>query len=64
MTPELKSACELVFQEHKISGKPINWNKDSFRGQLSFGMAEMAKQTAKMYSYSVIGNMMKRILEQ
>jgi hypothetical protein len=45
MTPELKSACELVFQEHKISGKPINWNKDSFRGQLSFGMAEMAKQT-------------------
>jgi hypothetical protein len=45
MTPELKSACELVFQEHKISGKPINWNKDSFRGQLSFGLAEMAKQT-------------------
>jgi hypothetical protein len=48
MTPELKSACELVFQEHKISGKPINWNKDSFRGQLSFGMAAMAKQTLEM----------------
>ena len=45
MTPELKSACELVFREHKVTGKPINWNKDSFRGQLSFGMAEMARQT-------------------
>jgi len=45
MTPELKVACELVFQEHKASGKPINWNKDSFRGRISFGLAAMAKQT-------------------
>ena len=45
MTPELKAACELVFQEHKSSGKPINWNKDSFRGRISFGLAAMAKQT-------------------
>jgi|SRR5688572_17350279 len=45
MTPELKAACELVFQEHKASGKPFNWNKDSFRGRLSFGLAAMAKQT-------------------
>jgi hypothetical protein len=45
MTPELKTACELVFQEHKISGKPISWNKDSFRGRLSFGLSAMAKQT-------------------
>ena len=45
MTPELKVACELVFQEHKMSGKPINWNKDSFRGRLSFGLAAMAKET-------------------
>ena len=45
MTPELKAACELVFQEHKASGKPINWNKDSFRERISFGLAAMAKQT-------------------
>jgi len=45
MTPELKAACELVFQEHKASGKPFNWNKDSFRERLSFGLAAMAKQT-------------------
>ena len=45
MTPELKLACELVFQEHKASGKPINWNKDSFRGRISFGLAAMAKET-------------------
>ena len=45
MTPELKVACELVFQEHKTSRKPINWNKDSFRGRISFGLAAMAKET-------------------
>lgn len=42
MTPELKAACELVFQEHKASA--INWNKDAFRGRLSFGLSAMAKQ--------------------
>ena len=45
MTPELKVACELVFQEHKTSRKPISWNKDSFRGRISFGLAAMAKET-------------------
>lgn len=45
MTPELKTACELVFQEHKTNGDPINWNKDTFRGQLSFGLSAMAKET-------------------
>ena len=45
MTPELKVACELVFQEHKTSSKPINWNKDCFRGRISFGLAAMAKET-------------------
>jgi len=45
MTPELKAACELVFQEHKTARKPINWNKDSFRGRISFGLAAMAKET-------------------
>lgn len=45
MTPELKNACELVFQEHKTTGDPINWNKDSFRGRISFGLSAMAKET-------------------
>ena len=45
MTPELKTACELVFQEHKTATTPINWTKDAFRGRLSFGMAALAKET-------------------
>ena len=45
MTPELKNACELVFQEHKTATEPISWTKDSFRGRLSFGMAALAKET-------------------
>jgi hypothetical protein len=45
MTPELKTACELVFQEHKMAAAPINWTRDSFRGRLSFGMAALAKET-------------------
>ena len=45
MTPELKNACELVFQEHKSAAEPINWTKDAFRGRLSFGMAALAKET-------------------
>jgi hypothetical protein len=44
MTPELKRACELVFQEHKASAIPINWTKDVFRGRLSFGLSAMAKE--------------------
>jgi hypothetical protein len=45
MTPELKKACEVVFQEHKASAEPISWNKDSFRGRLPFGLSALAKQT-------------------
>lgn len=44
MTPELKIACEVIFQEHKNS-LPIAWNKDVFRGRLSMGLCEKAKQT-------------------
>jgi hypothetical protein len=44
MTPELKTACELVFQEHKTSSQ-IKWNRDSFRGRISIGLSEMAKET-------------------
>jgi hypothetical protein len=44
MTPELKIACEVVFQEHKTS-HPISWNKDIFRGRVSIGLSEKAKET-------------------
>jgi hypothetical protein len=45
MTPELKKACELIFQEHKSLGQPVNWHKDSFRGRISIGLSEIAKET-------------------
>jgi hypothetical protein len=45
MTPELKTACELVFQEHKLSSHPIKWSRDAFRGRISIGLSEMAKET-------------------
>ena len=45
MTPELKRACELVFQEHKTSAQPIKWSPDTFRGRVSLGLAELAKET-------------------
>jgi len=45
MTPELRTACELVFQEHKLSAQPIKWTRDIFRGRISIGLSEMAKET-------------------
>ena|SRR5438067_6810170 len=45
MTPELRSACELVFQHHKLSGHRIKWDKNVFRGQISIGLSAMAKET-------------------
>ncbi len=45
MTPELKKACEVVFQEHKLSGQPIKWNRDIFHGRISLGLTEKAKMT-------------------
>jgi|SRR5215472_936423 len=42
MTPELKTACEVIFQEHKIH--PIKWKRDSFRGKISIGLSEMARE--------------------
>ena len=50
MTPELKKACELVFQEHKTSVEPISWSKDSFSGRLPFGLSALAKQTLEKKS--------------
>jgi hypothetical protein len=45
MTPELRTSCEVVFQEHKTSAYPITWNKEPFRGRMSVGLCEMAKET-------------------
>ncbi|HEY7160021.1 MAG TPA: hypothetical protein VH815_02125 [Acidobacteriota bacterium] len=45
MTPELKTACELVFQEHKLSAQPIKWSRDVFRGRITIGLSELAKET-------------------
>src|SRR5436190_21076443 len=45
MTPELKTACEVIFQEHKISTQPMKWSKDTFRGRISIGLYEVARET-------------------
>jgi hypothetical protein len=45
MTPELKAACELVFQEHKLTGNTIKWDKNSFHGKIPIALTEMARQT-------------------
>ncbi|MBL7740341.1 MAG: hypothetical protein JNK14_14085 [Chitinophagaceae bacterium] len=44
MTPELKKACEVIFQEHKTISQ-LKWERHSFHGRLSIGLCEMAKQT-------------------
>jgi hypothetical protein len=48
MTPELKVACETVFQEHRASIHGIDWKKDIFRGRISTGLSEKAKETLLM----------------
>ena len=45
MTPELKKACEAVFQEHRANINGIDWKKDVFRGRISTGLSEKAKET-------------------
>lgn len=62
MTPELKIACEVVFQEHKASGYPINWNKDAFRGRISFGLSAMAKETLVRKNIIYLPNPAKKII--
>jgi len=48
MTPELKVACETVFQEHRTRIHGIDWKKDIFRGRISTGLSEKAKETLLM----------------
>lgn len=62
MTPELKVACELVFQEHKTSTYPVTWNRDAFRGRISTGLTEMAKDTLLRKNIIYYRNPGKRIL--
>lgn len=62
MTPELKIACEVVFQEHKISSQPIKWNRDAFRGRISIGLSEMAKETLVRKNIIILPNKSKKII--
>ena len=62
MTPELKTACELVFQEHKSSAYPVSWNRDAFRGRISTGLCEMAKDTLLRKNIIYYPNPAKKIL--
>ncbi|MGZ8540065.1 MAG: hypothetical protein ACXWV6_05415 [Chitinophagaceae bacterium] len=62
MTPELKIACEVVFQEHKASVYPVTWNRDIFRGRISTGLSEMAKDTLIRKNIIKYPNPAKKIL--
>lgn len=62
MTPELKIACEVVFQEHKSSSYPVTWNRDIFRGRISTGLSEMAKDTLVRKNIIKYPNPAKKIL--
>lgn len=64
MTPDLKIACELVFQEHKLSGQPIKWGRDAFRGRISFGMSEMAKETLVKKNIILLPDKSKKVFTQ
>jgi hypothetical protein len=61
MTPELKTACELVFQEHKVSTQ-IKWNKDAFRGRISIGLSELAKETLVRKNVIFLPDKSKKII--
>jgi hypothetical protein len=62
MTPELKTACQVVFQEHKSSPYPVTWNRDAFRGRISTGLSEMAKETLIKKNIIQFPNPSKKIL--
>jgi hypothetical protein len=62
MTPELKVALEVVFQEHKTINHSVTWNRDLFRGRLSTGLTEMAKDTLLRKKIILYPNPGKKIL--
>lgn len=61
MTPELRTACEVVFQQHKTSPDPVNWNKDPFRGRVSMGLRDLAKDTLVRKNVIYFPNPQKKI---
>ena len=62
MTPELKVACEAVFQEHRASIHGIDWKKDVFRGRISTGLSEKAKETLLMKNIICYPNPAKKAI--
>ena len=64
MTPELKTACEVIFQEHKVSSQPIKWNSETFRGRISLGLSDLAKDTLVKKNIIILPNKSKKILTQ
>ena len=61
MTPELTRACELIFQEHKQASQAIAWNKDPFRGRISMGLCEKAKDTLLRSNVIIVPNKSKKL---
>ncbi|HEY2722487.1 MAG TPA: hypothetical protein VGI82_12220 [Chitinophagaceae bacterium] len=64
MTPELKIACEVIFQEHKVSAQPLKWGKDAFRGRISFGLSEIAKETLVKKHIILLPGKSKKVFTQ
>src|SRR5215467_11997819 len=62
MTPELKTACEVIFQEHKVH--PIKWNRDSFRGKISIGLSDMAREILVKKNIILLPNKSKKAFTQ
>ena len=62
MTPELQIACEAIFQEHKVKNNSISWNKDAFRGRISTGVLDLAKETLLNKNIIYYPNPGKKIL--
>src|SRR5690242_5668765 len=64
MTPELRTACEVVFQEHKVSAQPIKWSSETFRGRISLGLSDLAKDTLVKKKIIVVPNKSKKVITQ
>ena len=55
-------ACEIVFQDHKDSMNPLVWNLDLFKGRISLGLREMAKETLLQKKVIFYPNKAKRTI--
>ena len=62
MTPELRIACEVVFQEHKVTSQPIKWNSNTFRGRISLGLSDLAKDTLVKKNIIILPKKSKKII--